>query len=205
MSQLNIGIILGSTRPGRNGEAVAKWVHGLARKRTDARFELIDLLDFTLPILDEPVPPSQGKYTKAHTKKWSAKVAEFDAYVFVTPEYNHGTSGALKNAIDYLNKEWTNKVAGFVGYGAVGGVRAVEHLRLVMAELQVATVRAQVGLSLFTDFKNFEQFVPAAMHEQEVHTMLDQVVAWGAALKPLRSGSIEEDHNVLLAEGIAND
>lgn len=205
MSQLNIGIILGSTRPGRNGEAVAKWVHGLARKRTDARFELIDLLDFTLPILDEPVPPSQGKYTKAHTKKWSAKVAEFDAYVFVTPEYNHGTSGALKNAIDYLNKEWTNKVAGFVGYGAVGGVRAVEHLRLVMAELQVATVRAQVGLSLFTDFKNFEQFVPAAMHEQEVHTMLDQVVAWGAALKPLRSGSIEEGHNVLLAEGIAND
>ncbi len=205
MSQLNIGIILGSTRPGRNGEAVAKWVHGLARKRTDARFELIDLLDFTLPILDEPVPPSQGKYTKAHTKKWSAKVAEFDAYVFVTPEYNHGTSGALKNAIDYLNKEWTNKVAGFVGYGAVGGVRAVEHLRLVMAELQVATVRAQVGLSLFTDFKNFEQFVPAAMHEQELHTMLDQVVAWGAALKPLRSGSIEEGHNVLLAEGIAND
>lgn len=177
----------------------------MARKRTDARFELIDLLDFTLPILDEPVPPSQGKYTKAHTKKWSAKVAEFDAYVFVTPEYNHGTSGALKNAIDYLNKEWTNKVAGFVGYGAVGGVRAVEHLRLVMAELQVATVRAQVGLSLFTDFKNFEQFVPAAMHEQELHTMLDQVVAWGAALKPLRSGSIEEGHNVLLAEGIAND
>jgi len=163
------------------------------------------VLDHDLPLLDEPGSPSQGIYTHEHTKRWSARIEAFDAFVFVTPEYNHGTCAALKNAIDYLNKEWTNKVAGFVGYGAVGGVRAVEHLRLVMAELQVATVRAQVGLSLFTDFKNFEQFVPAAMHEQEVHTMLDQVVAWGAALKPLRSGSIEEDHNVLLAEGIAND
>lgn len=203
MSQLNIAILLGSTRPGRNGEAVAKWVHGLATKRTDAHFELVDLLDFNLPLLDEPGSPSQGKYTKAHTKKWSAKVAEFDAYVFVTPEYNHSTSGALKNAIDFLNKEWANKVAGFVGYGSVGGVRAVEHLRQVKAELQVATVRAQVGLSLFTDFKDFHTFTPAAMHEQEVGTMLDQLIAWGTALKPLRAEQIPDDHNVLLAEGIA--
>ncbi len=202
MSQLNIAIILGSTRPGRNGEAVAKWVHGLANKRTDARFELVDLLDFDLPPLDEPGSPAQAKYTKGHTKKWSAKVAEFDAYVFVTPEYNHSTSGALKNAIDFLNKEWTNKAAGFVGYGSVRGVRAVEHLRLIMAELQVATVRAQVGLSLFTDFKDFHTFAPAAMHEKEVSILLDQVIAWGAALKPLRTEKIPDDHNVLLAEGI---
>ncbi len=203
MSTLKIGIILGSTRPGRNGEAVAQWVHGLAKKRTDAYFELVDLLDFNLPMLDEPASPMLGKYTKEHTKKWSAKVAEFDAYVFVTPEYNHSTCGALKNAIDFLNKEWTNKAAGFVGYGSVGGVRAIEHLRLIMAELQVATVRAQVGLSLFTDFKDQHTFAPAVMHEKEISTMLDQLVAWGTALKTLRSKEIPDDHNVLLAEGIA--
>ncbi len=90
-----------------------------------------------------------GQYTHEHTKKWSEKIGSFDAYVFVTPEYNHGTSGALKNAIDYLYKEWVNKAAGFVGYGAAAGARAVENLRLVMGELQVADVRAQVGLSLF--------------------------------------------------------
>lgn len=203
MSLLNIGIILGSTRPGRNGEAVAKWVHGLANKRTDARFELLDLLDFDLPLLDEPGSPAQGKYTKEHTKQWSTTIASCDAFVFVTPEYNHSTSGALKNAIDFLNKEWADKAAGFVGYGSVGGVRAVEHLRLVMAELQVATVRAQVGLSLFTDFKDGRTFAPAAMHEKEVSTMLDQLIAWGTALKPLRNEEIPDDHSVLLAEGIA--
>jgi NAD(P)H-dependent FMN reductase len=101
------------------------------------------------------------QYSKPHTKAWAAKVNAFDAYVFVTPEYNHGTSGALKNAIDYLYREWNNKAAGFVSYGSAGGARAVEHLRLVMAELQAATVRAQVLLSLFTDFENFSTFKPA--------------------------------------------
>ncbi|MBK6829316.1 MAG: NAD(P)H-dependent oxidoreductase [Flavobacteriales bacterium] len=200
MSQLNIAIILGSTRPGRNGEAVAKWVHGLANKRTDARFELVDLLDFDLPPLDEPGSPAQAKYTKGHTKKWSAKVAEFDAYVFVTPEYNHSTSGALKNAIDFLNKEWTNKAAGFVGYGSVRGVRAVEHLRLIMAELQVATVRAQVGLSLFTDFRTPHVRTSRHAREGSEHPAGSGIA--GAALKPLRTEKIPDDHNVLLAEGI---
>ncbi len=202
MNLLNIGIILGSTRPGRKGEAVAKWLLGLAKRRTDASFELVDLLDLDLPLLDEPGSPAQGKYTKAHTKKWSAKVAEFDAFVFVSPEYNHSTSGALKNAIDFLNKEWANKAAGFVSYGSSNGLRAVEHLRLILAELQVATVRAQVGLSLFTDF-TAQAFTPASIHEREVHAMLDQVIAWGTALKPLRAEEIPDDHNVLLAEGIA--
>jgi NAD(P)H-dependent FMN reductase len=107
--------------------------------------------------------------------------------VFVTPEYNHGTSGALKNAIDFLYKEWNNKAAGFVGYGGASGTRAVENLRSVMAELQVATVRAQVGLSLFTDFESFSVFKPAPQQEQSVNGMLDQVIAWGGALKTLRS------------------
>lgn len=183
---IKVAIILGSTRPGRKGEAVARWVYEIAKKRSDAEFELIDLLDYDLPLLDEPMPPSLGQYSKPHTQTWAAKIESFDAYVFVTPEYNHGTSGALKNAIDYLFKEWNNKVAGFVGYGGAGGVRAVEHLRLVMGELMVADVRAQVALSLFTDFENFSVFKPASDKEKSVNTMLDQVIAWGGALKRLR-------------------
>ena len=183
---IRIAVIIGSTRPGRNGEAVAKWVYEIARKRSDAEFELVDIKDFNLPLLDEPVPPSLGQYTKEHTRVWAAKIDSFDAYVFVTPEYNHGISGALKNAIDFLFKEWNNKAAGFVGYGGAMGVRAVEHLRLVMGELLVADVRAQVALSLFTDFENFRVFKPAPQQEQSVNAMLDQVIAWGGALKVLR-------------------
>ena len=183
---LKVAIILGSTRPGRNGEAVARWVHGLATKRGDAEFELVDLQDFHLPLLDEPNPAAQHQYTKPHTQRWSEKIAAFDAYVFVTPEYNHGTSGALKNAIDYLYTEWNDKAAGFVSYGSAGGARAVEQLRLVMAELQVATVRAQVMLSLRTDFENFKVFKPDPHHEKSVTTLLNQVIAWGGALKTLR-------------------
>jgi NAD(P)H-dependent FMN reductase len=124
-----------------------------------------------------------------YTNSWGAKIESFDGYVFVTPEYNHGICGALKNAIDFLYREWNNKVAGFVGYGSAGGVRAVEHLRLVMAELQVATVRNQVALSLYTDFENFTKFKPAAHHEKSVAQMLDQLIAWSGALKTLRSTS----------------
>jgi NAD(P)H-dependent FMN reductase len=182
---IKIAIIIGSTRPGRKAEAVAHWVYGIATKRSDAEFELVDIKDFDLPLLDEPMPPAMGQYSQPHTKAWAAKVASFDAYVFVTPEYNHGTSGALKNAIDYLYREWNNKAAGFVGYGSAGGTRAVEQLRLVMGELLVADVRAQVALSLFTDFENFSTFKPP-MHEKSVNVMLDQVVAWGTALKTLR-------------------
>jgi NAD(P)H-dependent FMN reductase len=183
---INIAVIVGSTRPGRKALDVARWVMECAGTRGDAAFELVDIADFKLPLLDEPVPPSMGQYSQPHTKAWAAKIAEFDGFVFVTPEYNHGTSGALKNAIDYLYKEWNNKAAGFVGYGSAGGARAIENLRLVMGELMVADVRAQVMLSLFTDFENFTTFNPAEHHERSVETMLDQVVQWSAALKPLR-------------------
>lgn len=189
---VRIAIILGSTRPGRNGEAVARWVHDIAARRKDAEFELVDIKSFDLPLLDEPVPPSMGKYTKPHTKAWAAKIDSFDGYVFVTAEYNHGPSGALKNAIDFLYREWNNKAAAFVSYGSAGGARAVEQLRLVMAELQVATVRAQVLLSLFSDFENFSIFKPAATHEGALGAMLDQLVPWAHALKALRRGEIAE-------------
>jgi NAD(P)H-dependent FMN reductase len=183
---MRVAIILGSTRPGRNGEAVAKWVYAIAKKRSDAEYELIDLKDVNLPLLDEPVPPSQGKYSKPHTRAWAEKINSFDAFVFVTPEYNHGIPGALKNAIDFLYGEWNNKAAGFVAYGSAGGTRAVEQLRLVMGELQVADVRAQVALSLSTDFENYSTFKPAARHEAALNAMLDQLTAWGGALKTLR-------------------
>ncbi|WP_380166816.1 NADPH-dependent FMN reductase [Jannaschia sp. R86511] len=182
-----IAIVVGSTRPGRNGEAVAHWVHELASTRDDATFELLDVAAFDLPLLDEAVPASMGQYSQPHTQNWAEAVASFDGYVFVTPEYNHATSGALKNAIDFVYAEWNNKAAGFVGYGSAGGVRAVEGLRLVMGELQVADVRSQVALSLMTDFKNFSEFTPADYHEGVLHGMLDQVVAWAQALAPLRA------------------
>jgi NAD(P)H-dependent FMN reductase len=186
---LRIAVIIGSTRPGRVGESVAKWVYEQAKKRADAEFELVDIKDFNLPLLDEPVPPSLGQYSKEHTKAWAAKIDSFDGYMFVTPEYNHGICGALKNAIDFLFREWNNKAAGFVGYGSVGGARAVEHLRLVMAEVQVATVRNQVALSLFTDFENYTEFKPTAHHEKSVNQMLDQLIAWSGALKNLRAST----------------
>lgn len=183
---LKIAIILGSTRPRRNGEAVARWVHDVARQRRDAEFELVDVRDAALPLLDEPIPPSQGRYGQPHTKAWAARIAPFDGYVFVTAEYNHGPPAALKNAIDFLYAEWNDKAAGFVGYGSAGGTRAVEQLRLVMAELQIADVRAQVALSLFTDFEDMSVFKPAAHQARALGTMLDQLVAWAGALKPLR-------------------
>jgi NAD(P)H-dependent FMN reductase len=111
---LKLAIIIGSTRPNRVGESVARWVYQIAQQRRDAEFELVDIRDFNLPLLDEPVPPSQGNYSQPHTKAWAAKIGSFDAYVFVTPEYNHGIAGALKNAIDFLYAEWNNKAAGFV-------------------------------------------------------------------------------------------
>ena len=188
---IKIGIILGSTRPGRNGEQVAKWVYDVASRRDDAEFELVDLLDYPLPHLDEPLPPSFGNYQNEHTKQWASKIASFDGFVIVTPEYNHGTSGVLKNAIDYLYAEWNNKAVGFVSYGAVGGARAAEHLRLVAGELQMADVRQQVALSLLTEFENFSVFKPAEYNAAALNTMLDQIVAWSTALAPLRESRDE--------------
>lgn len=183
---LNIGIIVGTTRPGRKADTVARWVLELAQKRSDAKFEIIDIQDFNLPLLDEPIPPSMGKYTHEHTKRWAAKIDAFDAFIFVTPEYNHSIPGSLKNAIDFIYAEWNNKAAGIVSYGSMGGARAAEQLRGILAELKIASVRAQVMLSLFADFENFTKFKPTSFQEESVKTMLDQIVEWGEALKHTR-------------------
>jgi NAD(P)H-dependent FMN reductase len=120
----------------------------------------------------------------------SRTISRFDGYVFVTPEYNHSTSGVLKNAIDFLYSEWNNKAMGVVSYGVVGGARAAEHLRLIAGELQMADVRTNVALSLITDFKNFTEFQPAEIQAQTLARLLDQVIARSEALAPLRPKSI---------------
>ncbi|PJJ61392.1 NADPH-dependent FMN reductase [Compostimonas suwonensis] len=191
-----IAIIIGSTRPGRNGEAVARWVHEIASQRTEVDYELVDLLDYDLPHLDEALPPAYGQYSQEHTKKWAAKIAEFDGYIFVTPEYNHSTSGALKNAIDFLSAEWNNKAAGFVSYGVFGGSRAVEHLRLVLSQLQVATVSAHVGLGLATDFVDYSNFQPAPYQEAGLTAVFDQVESWSSALAHLRGADVAAEADV---------
>lgn len=183
-----IGIITGSTRPGRNSLQVAEWVKGIADKRGDAEYEIVDLAEYNLPMYAEPISAAYSQdYQTPEAIPWSKKIAELDGYVFITPEYNHGVTSALKNAIDYLYVEWNNKAAGIVSYGSSGGVRAAEALRVIMAELQIASVRSHTAMSLFTDFVNMSEFKPAEVHEPSVSTMLDQVNAWTNALEPLRN------------------
>lgn len=185
MSNTKIAIILGSTRPNRNGEAVADWVAKHAASRS-ASYDLIDLRDQSLPILDEPIPPSMGQYQNDHTKAWAETIGAYDGFVFVTPEYNHSTSAALKNALDYLYAEWNNKTCAFVAYGSLGGARAIEHLRAITSELQMAHVRQQVSFSLMTDFENMSDFKPAAYHDDEISMLFDQLESWAEALKTVR-------------------
>ena len=183
-----IGIITGSTRPGRNSLQVAEWVKGIADKRGDAEYEVVDLAEFNLPMYAEPISAAYSQdYQTPEAIPWSRKIAELDGYVFICPEYNHGVTSALKNAIDYLYVEWNNKAAGIVSYGSSGGVRAAESLRIILAELQVASVRTHPAMSLFTDFVNMSEFKPADLHEGSVTTLLDQVNAWTNALEPLRN------------------
>jgi NAD(P)H-dependent FMN reductase len=177
---LKIGIILGSTRPGRVSPQVGKWVKELADKRGDASYEIVDIADYKLPFFGEPGGEKQ-------TKAWAEKLNSLDGFVFVTPEYNHSITGALKNALDSAREEWNNKAAGIVSYGSTGGARAAEHLRGILGELLVADVKTHPTLSLFTDFENFSTFKPAELHLTNITLMLDQVIAWSGALKTLRS------------------
>jgi NAD(P)H-dependent FMN reductase len=194
---LRIAIIIGSTRPGGKAKAIAEWVYEIAWHRDDADFAVLDIADFDLPLLDEPAPamqldagqPVASQYTQEHTRAWSEAVSSFDGFVFVTPEYNHGTSGALKNAIDFLYHEWRDKAAGFVGYGYMMGARAIESLRLTMSAMQVATVRPTVGISILADFDDGTRFTPNELQDRFVTTLLDHVIAWSDALHPLREPS----------------
>jgi len=180
MDKLNIGIILGSTREGRVSPQVGAWVKGIADKRGDANYEIVDIADYQLPFLGT----TDG--TEPGIAAWNQKLASLDGFVFIVQEYNHSITGALKNALDFAREAWNNKAAGIVSYGSTGGARAAEHLRGILGELMIADVRAHPTLSLFTDFENGTVFKPQDLHLHNVNTMLDQVVAWSGALKTLR-------------------
>lgn len=181
--KLKIGIVQGSVREGRNGDAVAKWMLDFANKRNDAEYEMVDLANYNLPFLGSANAQADAE---EQIKAWSEKMASFDGYIFITPEYNHAIGGALKNALDFLNPELNNKAAGFVGYGSLGGTRAHENLRLILGELQVADVRTAVTFSLMADFENMSVFKPADYHADNANEMLDQVLSWSRALKTVR-------------------
>jgi NAD(P)H-dependent FMN reductase len=183
---LRIALILGSTRPGRRGDQIAAWALEVARAHGGADYDLVDLADHALGNLDEPGNPSLQQYEHDHTRAWSALVDGFDGYVFLVPEYNHSYPGALKNALDYVYREWNDKAAGIISYGGwVAGARAAEALRLVLAELQVATVRTQPTISTRPSFHT-GTFVPQDGLDAAVAGMLDQVIAWSGALRGLR-------------------
>lgn len=193
-----IGIIIGSTRPGRLGAAVGDWTLRTAVGLGDVgvTYELVDLAEFQLPVLDEPVPGMMGDYRHEHTRRWAEKIGSFDGFIVVTPEYNHSAPGGLKNAIDYLFAEWNDKAAGFVSYGVHGGVRAVENLRLTFAEVKVATVRSQVALSVYTDvdYTGVDTSDPTATgalapsdwHSRDLQELTEELVSWSRALATVR-------------------
>lgn len=178
---MRIAIIIGSTRPGRNGEKVAQWVANQAAARGEAaegvEYELVDLADFDLPLLSEPTVPgaANGQYENEKTTVWSQKIASFDGYVFVTPEYNHSVPAAFKNAFDVLYVEWVKKAVGFVGYGAMEGARAVEHWRAIVANASMLQARSQVGVSIMTAFDEAGEFTPADFHPGALKGLLDEL------------------------------
>jgi NAD(P)H-dependent FMN reductase len=179
-SKLKIGIILGSTRQGRVSPQVGEWVKGIADKRGDAEYEIVDIADYNLPFLGTTDGSEPG------IAAWNQKLANLDGFVFVVQEYNHSITGALKNAIDFAREAWYNKAAGIVSYGSTGGARAAEHLRGILGEVKVADVRTHPTLSLFTDFENGSEFKPQELHLTNVTAMLDEVNAWSGALKTIR-------------------
>lgn len=191
---LRLAVIPGTTRPGRVSLSVAEWSAATIQSKNVVSelsaqpfaVEVVDIAKFNLPLLDEPTPAAYQKYTKDHTKRWASKLQEFDAYLFVTGEYNHSVPPALTNALSFVAKELNNKAAGFVGYGSAGGVRSVEHLRGILSELQVAHVRDSVQLSLFEDFERFSTFKPRPMHVDNVVNVAKQLHGWAAALRLLR-------------------
>jgi NAD(P)H-dependent FMN reductase len=180
MTKLNIGIILGSTRQGRVSPQVGEWVKGIADKRGDANYEIVDIADFNLPFLFTTDGSEPG------IAAWGEKINSLDGFVFIVQEYNHSITGALKNALDSAQAQWNNKAAGMVSYGSTGGARAAEHLRGILGELAVADIRTHPTLSLFTDFENGSDFKPQDLHLDNVNSMLDQVVSWSTALKTVR-------------------
>lgn len=189
-----IGIILGSTRPGRLGAQVAGWVHEVSALRHDADFEIVDLGEFRLPLFDQAVPPAMGGTGGEETQAWVRTIDGFDGFVFVTAEYNQQLPAALKNAIDFVYAEWADKTAAIVSYGVAGGAGSAAQLRQLCGLLGMAVVPAQVSLHLATDFENFTAFVPGDHSARALDRLLDNVVTWTEALAPLRGRLTQSVH-----------
>ncbi|MGY1707704.1 NADPH-dependent FMN reductase [Geodermatophilus sp. SYSU D00697] len=189
MSRPVLQVIAASTRPGRRGLAVARWVARLAEEHGGFDVELVDLAEVGLPVFDEPDHPRLQQYVHQHTKDWSATVSRADAFVFVTPEYNHSFPGALKNALDFLSAEWADKAAGLVTYGGVSaGLRASSALKPVLGALRVLPVVEAVSVPFFAQFLDEdEEFVPNAELTAGGTAMLDELQRVTAALRPLRA------------------
>ncbi len=185
---MKIGIISGSVREGNNAAAVSQWILDFAHNRNDegVEYELVSLADYDLPLLGAKLPIERQEAAGAAIQAWSEKIASFDGYVFVTPEYNHAVGGALKNAIDFLKPEVANKAAALVGYGSLGGARAHENLRVILGELSVATVRTTTNFSLMTDFENMSVFKPNDYNKVNAEGMFNDLLLWTKALNTIR-------------------
>jgi len=185
-----IPVILGSTREGRAGESVSRWLMDQLQRRADADFQLIDLRDYPLPFFNHPLPPASGQYAP-EAKGWADLVGAGDGYLIVTPEYNHGYPAVLKNALDHVYREWNRKPVAFVSYGAVGGgCRATEQLRSVAVELQMVPIREQLAIPFVWMAFDESGAIRQKGADKAVERMVDELIWWAAALKQARSGDL---------------
>lgn len=175
---MKVGIIVGSIREGRAGEQVGRWILEQAQAHGGADFELVDLKKFNVPLFTSETHPAMANrnYDDPAVQSWSDKINEFDAFIFVTAEYNHGVPGAFKNAFDSIAPEWMNKRIAFVGYGAANGTRAIEQWRGIVANMNMWDIRSTVELNLFTDF-NETGFAPHTRRGDDLKALLDQLIA----------------------------
>lgn len=189
---MKLKVIIASTRPGRKGPIIADWFVDHARNNADFDVEVLDLKKINLPFLDEPMHPKAGDYRKDHTKAWSRKIEEADAFVVITPEYNFGYPAALKNALDYLHHEWYGKAMGFVSYGGVsGGTRAVQEIKSPVTTLGMMPLTQAVNIPFFWEFINEDgELQPNEITVGAADMMLKKLAEWAEALKGMREKNL---------------
>lgn len=183
---LNLHVIIASTRAGRSGHHVGAWFDDVARRHGGFDVELVDLAEVDLPLFDEPRHPKRRQYEHAHTKAWSAIVDRADAFVFVTPEYDHTPPAALTNALQHLVQEWSYKPCGFVSYGGVsGGTRGVQVTKQIAVALKMMPIPEAVHIPFFKQHLDREAgtFAPGAVQEKAAGAMLDELLKWAEALR----------------------
>lgn len=184
---LNIGIIIGTTRDNRVSPQVAQYILKHAQHRQSAEYQIIDIKNFKLPLYNEPLPALfSTDYQTPEAMAWSDAIKSLDGVIFITAEYNRGITAALKNALDYLYSEFANKAAAIVSFGSSGGKSAAHALREILIGLEVATVKAQPGFNLFTDFTDMREFTPSDIHNSSINDLFNQLESWAKGLQALR-------------------